>query len=251
MSRVLTQPATQEDFDIFDSLRESHCPPGLFVGDGVRVVRKMLERGAVTRLLCTPEWVDKLPAPEGLDVRIAPRERLDQLVGFRLHQGIMALGRIPPPAPLGRSLLVALDDVSNSENVGAILRTCAAFGVDGVLVGPTTASPWLRRAIRVSMAAPLQVPVHFVDDLAATVRPLHAWAAHIHGNRRTYTDVDFRGECCLVLGGEDKGPTDAVLAACKGSIYIPMAEEWDCLNVASSAAVLLAEVTRQRRKVKE
>jgi len=245
--RPLTKPATEEDFEIFDSLRESHCPAGHFVGDGLRVVRKMLERGAVVRLLCTPEWVDRIEVPDGLDVRTAPRDRLDQLVGFRLHQGLMALGKIPPPAPLGRSLLVALDDVSNSENVGAILRTCAAFGVDGVLIGPTTASPWLRRAVRVSMAAPLQVPVHFVPDLAATLRPLNAWAAHIHGTRRTYTEIDYRADVCLVLGGEDKGPTEAVLQACKGAIYIPMAEEWDCLNVASSAAVLLAEVKRQRR----
>src|SRR5947207_216622 len=106
MSRALTRPATDEDFEIFDSLRESHCPPGCFVGDGFRVVKKMLERGAVTRLLCTPEWVDRLPAPEGMDVRTAPRERLDQLVGFRLHQGLMALGKIPPPTPVEGSLIV-------------------------------------------------------------------------------------------------------------------------------------------------
>jgi tRNA G18 (ribose-2'-O)-methylase SpoU len=244
---MLTSPATEEDFEIFDSLRERRCPPGHFVGDGLRVVKKMLERGAVTRLLCTPEWVERLPALEGIEIRTAPRERLDQLVGFRLHQGIMALGKIPPPEPLRGSLLVALDDLSNAENVGAILRTCAAFGVEGVLIGPTTASPWLRRAIRVSMAAPLQVPVHFVGDLAAAIRPLHAYAAHIHGERRSYTEVDLRKDCCIVLGGEDEGPSEAVLAACQGSIYIPMAEGWDCLNVASSAAVLLAEVRRQRR----
>jgi tRNA G18 (ribose-2'-O)-methylase SpoU len=249
MSRVLTRPATEEDFEIFDSLRESRCPPGHFVGDGLRVVRKMLERGAVARLLCTPEWVERLPAPEGMDVRTAPRERLDRLVGFRLHQGLMALGRIPPPPPLQGSLLVALDDVSNAENVGAILRTCAAFGVEGVLVGPTTASPWLRRSVRVSMAAALQVPVHFVEDLASAVRPRNAWAAHIHGERRTYTEIDMRGDLCLVMGGEDKGPSDRVLGACQGSIYIPMADDWDCLNVGASAAVLLAEVRRQRRAI--
>lgn len=239
-------PATDEDFEIFDSLRERRCPPGHFVGDGVRVVRKMLERRAVVRILCTPDWLEKLPPHDGVEVRLAPRERLDRLVGFRLHQGIMALGRIPSASPLRGSLLVALDDLSNAENVGSVLRTCAAFGVEGVLAGPSTASPWLRRAIRVSMAAPLQVPVHPVEDLASAIRPLRAWAAHIHGERRPYTEVDFRGDVCLVFGGEANGPSAPVLEACKGSLYIPMAAGWDCLNVASSAAVLLSEVRRQR-----
>ncbi len=242
----LAIPATDEDFEIFDSLRERRCPPGRFIGDGVRVVRRMLEHRAVERILCAPDWLERLPPHDGVEVRTAPRERLDRLVGFRLHQGIMALGRIPAPAQLEGSLLVALDDLSNAENVGAVLRTCAAFGVEGVLVGPSTASPWLRRAVRVSMAAPLQVPVHFVDDLAGAIRPREAWAAHIHGERRAYTEVDFRRPCCLVFGGEADGPGREVLAACRGSIYIPMAAGWDCLNVASSAAVILSEVRRQR-----
>jgi len=240
-------PATDEDFQIFDSLRESHRPPGQFVGDGIRVVRRMLARKAVVRLLCSPDLLDKLPPHDGVEVRTAPRERLDQLVGFRLHQGVMALGRIPPETPLQGDFHVALDGLSNAENVGAVLRACAAFGVDGLLYDGSCASPWMRRAVRVSLAAALQVPVHPVPDLAESLRPLNAWAAHIHGGRRDYREVDYRGPVCLVIGGEDKGVTDRVLAACKGVIYIPMADGWDCLNAASSAAVLLAEVARQRR----
>jgi tRNA G18 (ribose-2'-O)-methylase SpoU len=98
----------------------------------------------------------------------------------------------------------------------------------------------------VSIAAPLKVPTHLVDDLPAALRPLNAWAAHIHGSKVDYRSVDYTAPVCLVLGGEDKGVTDPVLAACKGVIYIPMAEDWDCLNVAGSAAVLMAEVRRQR-----
>lgn len=239
-------PATDDDLDLFGSLRGNRCPEGHFIGDGARVVRRMLSRAEVVKVLCAPEWGEKLPIPSGVEVRTAPRERLDAIVGFRLHQGVMALAKIPPPGPVRGSLHVALDGLANAENVGAVMRSCAAFGVEGALVGPGTASPWLRRAVRVSLGAPLAVPVHFVDDLSTELRPLNAWAAHIHGDRRDYREVDYTGGCCLVLGGEAHGVSEGVISACRGTIHIPMADRWDCLNVASSAAVLLSEVRRQR-----
>ncbi len=238
--------ATSADFELFGTLRERRCPEGHFIGDSPRVVRRMIELGAAVKVLCSPEWEAKLGAPPGVEIRTAPRERIDAIVGNRLHQRIMALGRIPDPGPIRGSLLVALDGLANAENVGAVLRACAAFGVEGVLVGAGTSSPWLRRAVRVSVAAPLRVPVHFPDDLPATLRTLNAWGAHIHGERIDYTKVDCRGDVCLVLGGEAKGLSAPVLEACRGVISIPMASGWDCINVASSAAVLLAEVRRQR-----
>ncbi len=242
------RPATEEDLALSDSLRSRACPEGHFIGDGARVVRRMLRERCAIRVVCTPDWTRLVEFPPGMEVLTAPRERLDKLVGFRLHQGLMALGKIPPSRPPRGSLLVAIDGLANAENVGAIMRTCAAFGVEGVIVGPGTTSPWLRRAVRVSLGAPLRVPVHFAGDLAAALRPLNAYAAHIHGERRDYRDVDYAEDCCLVLGGEAHGVSPETLGACRGSIYIPMEGGWDCLNVASSAAVLLAEVRRQRRK---
>lgn len=244
--RACIQPASSEDLELFSSLRGNRNPEETFIGDGDRVVRRMLKANRVRRILCTPEWIDKLPIPPGIDVRVAPISDLIAIVGFRLHQGVMALGTIPPEKPISGTFHLALDGLANSENVGAILRTCAAFGVDGVILGPGTASPWLRRAVRVSMGAPLIVPVHTSADLVETLRPLNAWAAHIHGDRRDYRDVDYTKPVCLVLGSEPTGVTESVLRACKGVIYIPMASEWDCLNVAASAAVLLSEVRRRR-----
>jgi tRNA G18 (ribose-2'-O)-methylase SpoU len=240
-------PATPEDLELFGSLRDRRCPPGRFIGDGAKVVRRMLARVPVEKILCSPEWPGRLEIPDGVEVRIADRGALDAIVGCRLHQRIMAIARIPPPPPLAGTLFVALDGLSNTENVGAVLRTCAAFGVDAILASADSASPWHRRAMRTSMGAPLVVPPHVVDDLPAALRPLRAYAAHIHGERVDFRDVDYRGPVCLVLGGEAEGVRPATLAACRGAITIPMAPEWDCLNVASSAAVLLAEVQRQRR----
>lgn len=244
--RACVRAASAEDLELFSSLRGRRHPEGMFIGDGDKVVRRMLTTTRVERILCTEDWISKLPIPTGVDVRVAPIADLIAIVGFRLHQGLMALGSIPVERPLTGSFHVALDGLANAENVGAILRTCAAFGVDGVILGPGTSSPWLRRAVRVSLAAPLVVPVHTSEDLAAMLAPMNAYAAHIHGEKQDYRSVDARKPICLVLGSEPMGVTDPVLKACKGVIYIPMSSDWDCLNVAASAAVLIAEVRRQR-----
>jgi len=242
------QPATPDDLDLFSSLRGRRHPEGMFIGDGDKVVRRMLKTTNVERILCTADWIERLPIPPGVHVRVAEKAALFSIVGFRLHQGLMALGVVPPEQPLKGTFHLALDGLANAENVGAILRSCAAFGVDGVILGPGTASPWLRRAVRVSLGAPLVVPLHSSTDLAATLAPLNAYAAHIHGEKVDYRSIDCRKPVCLVLGSEPLGVTDPVLKACKGVIYIPMSSEWDCLNVAASAAVLLSEVKRQRRE---
>jgi len=244
--RAWVQPASAEELELFSSLRGRQHPEGMFIGDGDKVVRRMLRTTTIEKILCTPEWIEKLPIPPGVEVRVAPLSELISVVGFRLHQGLMAMGRIPAERPLTGTFHVALDRLGNAENVGSILRTCAAFGVDGVILGPGTASPWLRRAVRVSLGGPLVVPLHSSTDLAATLAGMNAWAAHIHGEKRNYVEVDGRGPICLVLGSEPRGVSDPVLKACKGVLYIPMAADWDCLNVAASAAVLLSEVRRQR-----
>ena len=156
--------ATGEHLDQFASMRERGCPEGHFLGDGIKVIRRMIAQKAIVRILTSREWMEKVDIPDNVEVLTAPKARLEEITGYRLHQGIMALGRIPDPGPIQGSLLLALDHIANAENVGAILRTSAAFGVDGILVGPETASPWLRRAVRVSMGAPLHVPCHFVRD---------------------------------------------------------------------------------------
>lgn len=242
------RPATERELTLFRSLRKSAVPAGTFVGDGERVVRRMLALGAATTVLGVPERLAGLPLPPGVEVLHATREQMLDVVGYRLHSGLMALGTIPPEKPVSGTLHLALDRLANAENVGAILRTAAAFGVDGVFIGPGTATPWGRRAIRVSMGAPLVVPTHPVDDLAAALRDRNAFAAHIHGERVDFLDVDYTAPVTLVVGAEDDGVSAEVLAACRGTIYIPMAASWDCLNVAASTAVLLGEAVRQRRR---
>src|SRR5262249_58587803 len=92
---------------------------------------------------------------------------LESLTGFSMFQGVLAVARIPPPVSLEQilndtarpHLFAAVDALTNAENLGALVRNCVAFSVQALIVGETSSSPFLRRAVRTSMGTILQLPV--------------------------------------------------------------------------------------------
>ena len=104
--------------------------------------------------------------PEKLTVYLADKKLLESLIGFSMYQGQLAVGKIPPPVSLDDilsksrkpRLLVAVDALTSAENLGALVRNCVAFGVHALIVGETSSSPFLRRAVRNSMGTILQLP---------------------------------------------------------------------------------------------
>ncbi|MFN3407454.1 MAG: TrmH family RNA methyltransferase [Limisphaerales bacterium] len=243
-----------------------HVRQGIFVAEGEKVVRRLLQdtRFEVVSVLLPDKWLaayEPLLAahPQTIPVFTAESRLLEQLVGFHLYQGVLAVGRIPPPptvasllagAPRPR-LFVAADGLSNAENIGVLVRNCAAFSVQGLLVGETCASPWLRRAVRNSMGNIFQVPIVETAALLDALRLLQSngvrlVAAHPHTEQTTLAATDLTGDCCLVLGSEGDGLRPEVLAACDVAAAIPMPPTVDSMNVTSAAAVFLYEAARQR-----
>ena len=254
-----------------------HMKQGLFVAEGEKVVRRLLSSDlTVISMLMTPEWFERLfPAHEltthlpatpakpinqtdgWIEIFLAEQMLLETIVGYNLHQGIMAISRVPEQLSLEQliprvqvpHLLVALDGLVNSENVGVIVRNCGAFGVDAIIVGETSSSPYLRRAVRNSMGSVFRIPVVHAANLAATLSTLHQQhgtrivAAHPHAHSTLYGS-DFAGNMCIVFGNEGEGITRSILDVCTDRIMIPMMNETDSLNVASASAVFLYEVTR-------
>jgi len=243
-----------------------HRQQGIFVAEGVKVVQRLLEsRFEVVNALMPEKWLAEFEPllrarPEReITVYLAEKKLLEQLVGFSMFQGVLAIGRVPEPETLesvlakGTSprLFVALDALTNAENVGTLVRTCAAFGVQAVLVGETCSSPFLRRAVRSSMGAVFQLHIIEVADLAATLRQLgglgfRTVAAHPHATELPLAKADLQGDCCIVFGSEGYGIRPEVLAACQHAVAIPMHGGVDSLNVGAAAAVFLYEASRQR-----
>lgn len=268
MTVTEVQDLTNPSLEPYRTLRRplDHQQQGIFVAEGEKVVRRLLESGLpVLSVLLTPEWLTihhsllehRHPPPE---VFVAPKKLVESIVGFNLHQGIMAVAKIPEPVFLEElltsspspRLLVAIDGLTNAENLGVLVRNCAAFGVQGLLVGETSSSPYLRRAVRNSMGTVFTLPIVHLTDLPGTLRDLRSVhgvrciAAHPHADRMTLYTADFRGNCCIVFGSEGEGISDRVREACDDAVVIPMHLGVDSLNVASASAVFLAEARRQR-----
>jgi len=245
-----------------------HMKEGLFIAEGAKVVERLLRSGLeIVSALMTERWHDELLSlhprlPDRIPaIYIAEKELVESIVGFPLHQGIMAVGRVPAEKPLeeiiptraGRLLLVALDGLVNAENVGMAVRNCAAFGVDAILSGETSSSPYLRRAVRNSMGTVFTLPIVHPAGMAETLRMLarthgvRVVAAHPHERSSLY-EADLTGNVCLVLGNEGEGISPGILAACTERVSIPMLNATDSLNVASASAVFLYEARRQRQQ---
>ena len=242
---------------------------GMFIAEGTFVVQRLLEcTHTIVSVLITPEWFEdyreRLAArPEQITVFLGKKELLNTIVGYQLHQSIMALAKIPVqetlesvyPHTLSPRLFVAMDGLANAENIGVLVRNCTAFGVQAILVGETSSSPYLRRAVRNSMGTVFKMPVVHCANLVETLTALQRshqfkiFAAHPHTEEHGIQETDFSGNCCLVFGSEGDGVSPQVLSTCDMPVAIPMQSGVDSLNVASASAVFLYEVFRQRNEL--
>lgn len=246
-----------------------HAAQGIFVAEGDKVVRRLLEShfGVVSVLLPENRVAEFAPLLQARTEReipvfaVAKKSVLEELVGFEMFQGVLAIGKIPAVVTLETILVgsprprlfAAVDGLTSAENIGLLVRNCAAFGAHALIVGETSSSPFLRRAVRNSMGAIFQLPVVETDALANALKTLRqngVWcvAAHPHTEQKFLSQADFSGDCCLIFGSEGRGVSPAVLAACDEAVAIPMAAGVDSLNVGAAAAVFLYEAARQRGK---
>jgi len=255
---------------------------GIFVAEGVKVVQRLLRSNFTVVSVVIPEsWLNDFRPlleirQEAITVYLADKKLLETLTGFSMFQGVLAVGRIPPPVSLddifSRNqkplLFAAVDGLTNAENLGALVRNCVAFGVQALIVGETSSSPFLRRAVRNSMGTIFQLPVIELTKLGLrhkfTTKPhatnstlpeclsglrsrgVRCIAAHPHTDKKVLSQADFSSDCCLVFGSEGDGITPAVLESCDEAVAIPMPPTVDSLNVGAAAAVFLYEVSRQR-----
>ncbi|MCU0788358.1 MAG: RNA methyltransferase [Verrucomicrobia bacterium] len=245
-----------------------HVQQGIFVAEGDKVVHRLLENPEleIVSLLVPPGWMETHGAmvelkKQPIEVFIAEKKVLETLIGFPMYQGVLAVGRIPSQPSLESvledtprpRLFLAADALANAANMGAVMRNCAAFGVQAMVVGETCSPPWMRRSVRSSMGAIFDLPMVETDRLVMTLghlrqAGLHVVGAHPHADGRSLAQVDLRRDVCIVVGSEGTGLRAEVLAACDEHAAIPMQCGVDSLNVTCASSVFLYEANRQRGK---
>lgn len=236
---------------------------GLFIAESPKVIERALDAGCVP-VSCLVEdrqiegeAASVLARLVQVPVYTAPFSVLTQLTGFKLTRGMLcAMKRPAAPKPeklcCGSCRLAILEHVVNPTNVGAIIRSAAALGMDGVLLTPDCSDPLYRRAIRVSMGTVFQIPwAFFPEDVDwmefLKTMGIRTVAMALRRDTVAIDDPKLLSEerLAIILGTEGEGLEEETIDRCDYTVKIPMAAGVDSLNVAAASAVAFWELGRK------
>ena len=224
---------------------------GLFIAESPKVIRRALDSGCIpVSFLMENEH----PEADGLalldtcgavPVYTAPFEVLTNLTGFKLTRGMLCAMRRPPlrsPNDICANArrIAVLENVMNPTNIGAIIRSAAALGMDAVLLTRGCSDPLYRRAIRVSMGTVFQIPWAWIDNVSELkALGFQTVAMALRDDSLSIRDPRLAAaeKLAVVLGTEGDGLADGTIADCDYTVRIPMSHGVDSLNVAAASAV--------------
>lgn len=226
---------------------------GMFIAESPRVIERALDYGCVpvsilieTRQIEGQKHIIKRCG--NIPVYTAEFDVLTQLTGFKLTRGMLCAMYRPTPKTVseictGARRLAVLENVMNPTNVGAVFRSAAALGIDGVLLTPACSNPLYRRAIRVSMGTVFQISWAFFTE-GQGIKLLQnlgfrtvALALNKDALNIDAPQLKQEEKLAIVLGTEGDGLAAETIASCDYTVRIPMANGVDSLNVASASAV--------------
>jgi 23S rRNA (guanosine2251-2'-O)-methyltransferase len=199
--------------------------------------------------------VAEAASARGVEVKRASRQRVEELAGGGVHQGVVA--RVEPYPYSGldeilstrEPLILVLDGVSDPRNLGAVLRAADGAGASGVIIPKDRAVGVTAAAVKASAGASEHVRVARETNLRRAIETMKRagiWVYAAEAGGTPYTELDLTGPVGLVLGSEGRGVRRLVREGCDGVVSIPMLGAVGSLNVSVASAVLLYEVRRRR-----
>lgn len=232
---------------------------GLFVAEGDVVVERALAAGyRMLHAIVDAQRRQPLPTglPDSVPVYGASVPVLVRITGMGVHRGMMAcFERRPLPSPDevldGARRVIVAEGVNNPTNIGVIVRSAAALGVDAMLIDPSCSDPLYRRASRVSMGEVFRFPYARTTPLPEGLTPLRERGFVIAAltpasDAIDIADLEPSERIALVLGTEGHGLLEPTMASADVRVRIPMHADVDSLNVGAAAAVACYALTRIR-----
>ena len=198
----------------------------------------------------------------GIKINQIPQEKFRTLIQSRNSQGVAAikpaykfhsLDDIISNAKTSSSpLILILDSIQDTHNVGAILRTAECSGVNGVIVTKHNSAPINATVVKTSAGATEHIKIAQVNNLVNAIKLLKENGFWIVGssldNAKLYTEIDYTMPIALIVGNEEKGIRKLTAEKCDFLVKIPMAGKLQSLNVSVATGILLFEILRQRRE---
>jgi len=252
MEIIPIEKINHPDVQIYQRLRENaFAKDGSFIADSPNVVKLLLEAGMeVKSIFSTPEYYEKnADFLAHFDIPVAysaPKSVLEEVVGHRLHHNVMMHAVRPEQTPLEKldDHILMLTEISNADNIGAIARSAAALGVKSYLVPKQGPHPYSRRAVRVSMGHIGKLHYHCYGDIKETITTLKAqgyriFAAEVTPDSTPLSQVKVPQKWVLLMGHEQLGISDEILALCDEVVTIEMEKGIKSFNVAVAASIMM------------
>jgi len=248
-----------DQLSVYQNLRERDLRrEGRFIAEGRFLVERLLSSDwEVESILSSERMAEEMNqlAAGRCPVYVQSDAEIEEIAGFRFHRGVMAAGIRRPFRRTSELLsemsrcrrLVICPDLTDAENLGSIIRSAAAMGVDGLLLGPASCDPLGRRSLKVSMGTALVMPLVEMEDEAADAEMLKEAGFHLYGTVLDNEAADLREtvrleKSALLLGNEADGLTPQWRRLSDTLVTLPMGHGTDSLNVSVAGGIFMYEL---------
>ena len=252
MTLIPINSLTHEDVQIYQQLRDNVISKdNSFIADSSKVVNMLLESNIeVKSIFATQEYYDEfeelINSKKIAKLYLGTKEIMQNIVGHTLHHNVMMHGVRPQEYPLKQlsNHIIMLDEISSTQNIGAIARSAAALGVDSYLIPKQGPHPYARRALRVSMGYISKLHYHQYSNIIETIQALKQngytiYGAEVSSSSLALSKIKVASKWVLIMGHESKGLSKEILDLCDVAVEIEMQAGVKSFNVATAASIIM------------
>jgi TrmH family RNA methyltransferase len=226
-----------------------------FLAEGVRLVEEALIACWPMRFILYTEGLNergqvliRKAEAKHIEVEQVSEPLMSSISEIENPQGILAVMNYSSlPIPSHANFILIADQIRDPGNLGTLLRTAAAAGVQAVLLSPETTDAFAPKVLRAGMGAHFRLPIHSLtwEEIRTATESLNIFLADMEGIISCW-EVDFKAPMVLIIGGEAEGASQAARTLATQSVFIPMIGSTESLNAGIAGSILIFEVVRQR-----